>query len=840
MASNTDTARAVIDIDGKQAEVELEKLKEDAKELRVLLRQAQETNDLAGYKKLEAQLKANAAAQKQFKKAVFDVDNVLKNLNGSTLRELNKAYATLNTRMKDAKHSTDDERASYAKLQSDMVAIDAQRKKLTAGIRDHEKSTSSLGISVRSLWGGIGQLAAGLGIATGAFEIAKGVVNATDTVSDKFEETLGGIKSGLNYFAIALTNLDFSNFLTNMRAAIKAGKDYVQQIDTINERTRGIAIIEADDAKRIAQLDIISKDVTRTKAERINALKEILGIEQKNANLSVTLAADKANSELKYASQMTGLSQKRIKEMLKENATSYTSVEAAKKYNDALVTLATQRPTGNFIADWILTDKQAIQEAHKYVKSASPELKKNAADLLKLGRINEEQYDRITSALTESGQAQAAYYEDNNKRLTRLSKLNKGILDDEEKDQKKHEKTVITAYEEIDKKISDADKNIKDALAKGNTPLAEKFLLEKKAAEKLKETIDGIQKALELGLSLEDIKKTLESFEKMDSRAAGIFKKDTSDKGIAESVKKGLSVLGDKRAGGAMGPSVDDESREKLEQDAAEAWKQATIDIAVSMNDAIFQITANRQQDEYDQKMNLLEKQREKELSNKNLTEEQKEAINKKYDAKQRKLKQDAFKKQRNADFIQSLINTALGVGRALAAPPGWPYNSAAVLTAGIEGLAQSGIILAQKVPEYGKGRYTVTGDSGKIYKDISYTGPAVTGIYTRPALVSESGKELIIDAPTTRNLQMNYPEIIAAVMAARIPQYAGGRYTSATATASGASGSQTSTMMVDAMNRFADAVDRLEKNGVKGNWVYKDFTDFDEKVKATESRVGL
>jgi TP901 family phage tail tape measure protein len=400
--------------------------------------------------------------------------------------------------------------------------------------------------------------------------------------------------------------------------------------------------------------------------------------------------------------------------------------------------------------------------------------------------------------------------------------------------------TTGTAIDALRNKIKKLDDQISNEVVKnGQSPLAWKLQQEKTAAELLLKSYEDLKKALEAGVDVKKLNRQLIPY--LNAIQPKGFNTDTTtNKGLNAWVKKGLHVLGGKRSGKAMGPEYHNTQDEKSDQSTKDAWIGASFDIAVSMNDAIFKITADRQDREFEHQMNLLDKQREKELSNKKLTEAQKDAINAKYDEKQRKLKQEAFKKQKSADIIQSIINNALSVGRALAAPPGWPLNAPSVITAGVEGLLQTGIIAAQQVPEYGKGLYTVTGMSGKVYNDVSYTGPAVTGIYTRPALISESGKELIIDAPTTKNLQMNYPEIIAAIMAARVPQYASGRYSSVAVPAPVSGSSQSSTLMIDAMNRFADAVDKLDKNGIKGNWVYKDFTDFDTKVKETESRTGL
>lgn len=855
MASNTETARAIIDIDGKQAESELEKLKQDAKELREMLRKAQEANDLNLHKKVEQQLKANTSAQNQFKKAVFDTENVLKNLNGSTLRELNKTYSTLRTRMLNMKQTTDEERAAYSKLQRDMVAVDAQRKKLTAGIRAHESSTSSLGLSVRSLIGGIGRLAAGLGVATGAFELAKGVINTTDTVSDRFNETIGGIKSGLHMLAQSIATMDFSNFINNMREAVKAGKEYVAALDGIEDRKRGMAIVEADDAKRIAELDIISKDVTKSFSERQSALIALLAIEQKNANMRYKIAKDTEQTELKNAAVFTGLTQTRIREMLKENATRYTQVDAAKKYLGAIETLekAALKKNSNMFSS---LDKKELAEAKRIIQTTTSDVKNNAKELLQLGKISETEYNRLSTAISESGMASANYLIENQKRITRLNKIRKGELTESEQDYKAYLKTVVTAYEEIDKKIAETDKKIKDALAQGDTPLAKKLIAEKKAAQELKDSIDEIQKALENGIDLEALKNSI--IAPLNAIQPEGFKTDTTtNKGVAAWVKKGLGVLGGKRAGGAMGPSEDDKAREDAEAEYRKNWQDAEVEMVQTVSDTIFQIGEQRRQAELNAELDKLDKAKERELSNDKLTIDQRNAIEEKYRKKELAAKNAALDKKKKADTIQAIINGALAITKTFA-EWGWPFGIPMAAAQAVATAAQVALIQKQEIPQYASGKYDIMGQSdGKLYKNVPFTGAARTGIYKSPALISEQGAELIVDAKTTRNLQMNYPEIIEAIRYAKVPQHYDGTAMSSLMTNERTLNGRTTRFLSsighsdmilqkilkdhnEILMEHTEILQRMKKDGIKAKVVYRDIEEFTDKVKETESRTGL
>jgi hypothetical protein len=83
--------------------------------------------------------------------------------------------------------------------------------------------------------------------------------------------------------------------------------------------------------------------------------------------------------------------------------------------------------------------------------------------------------------------------------------------------------------------------------------------------------------------------------------------------------------------------------------------------------------------------------------------------------------------------------------------------------------------------PQYDQGNLLeIMGASdGKLYK-AKYDPFSQNKIYSRPTLlgnklVGEKGPELILNAPTTRNLYFNYPELANALRSVYVPQYATG-----------------------------------------------------------------
>ncbi|MCX6248352.1 MAG: phage tail tape measure protein [Bacteroidetes bacterium] len=147
--------------------------------------------------------------------------------------------------------------------------------------------------------------------------------------------------------------------------------------------------------------------------------------------------------------------------------------------------------------------------------------------------------------------------------------------------------------------------------------------------------------------------------------------------------------------------------------------------------------------------------------------------------AKKKKMEHDQAVRNKEVALFNALISVATAVASALSAGPGVGIVLS-IITAAL-GAIQIGYILSQKVPEAASGRYSVIGQQdNKLYRDVPYVDSPQTGLYSTPTLISETGQEIVIDPKTTKNLMVNYPQVIDAINFARVPQRAMGRYADA------------------------------------------------------------
>lgn len=175
-------------------------------------------------------------------------------------------------------------------------------------------------------------------------------------------------------------------------------------------------------------------------------------------------------------------------------------------------------------------------------------------------------------------------------------------------------------------------------------------------------------------------------------------------------------------------------------------------------------------------KKNLLEKQLKNGLISQESYTEQIAALDDDLDKKKRELAIKQAKREKATALMGAIVNTALAVVKALQTQPVWLGIVMAALV-GLMGGLQIATIASEPIPQYARGRYDVIGaQDGKTY-NAGVISNARTGILTQPTILAGEKPEIIIDTATTRKLMLNRPDVIQAIMANRVPQYAAGRY---------------------------------------------------------------
>jgi hypothetical protein len=203
----------------------------------------------------------------------------------------------------------------------------------------------------------------------------------------------------------------------------------------------------------------------------------------------------------------------------------------------------------------------------------------------------------------------------------------------------------------------------------------------------------------------------------------------------------------------------DEEAAEKKAQ--TKAYENQAIDSAKDIADGIFTINQNNRKADTDAQVQKLEDQKNTELANTDLTEDQKADINAKYAKQEADIKLAAWKADQKAAEEQAVIDGALAILKALASSIS-PYNFILAAGVAIATGVQIATISAQKPPQFAIGGLTSQDPAGYVGQPTLFKNSA-SG---RPFVAGEAGTEWI--APNWMVKSPRYANIIGMLEGAR------------------------------------------------------------------------
>ncbi|MDR1198396.1 MAG: phage tail tape measure protein [Prevotellaceae bacterium] len=137
MANFTAKAEAIVTMNGKDAEAVLNTLKEKAKDLRKQITEIKKTDpNNPNLKKMEKDLKSIESSAAKVKQTTFEYGKVLKNLNGSNLKDLQKTKQILLGQIKSMTQGT----REYIEKAKQLRQVDTQIGKINKSIKEQQSA----------------------------------------------------------------------------------------------------------------------------------------------------------------------------------------------------------------------------------------------------------------------------------------------------------------------------------------------------------------------------------------------------------------------------------------------------------------------------------------------------------------------------------------------------------------------------------------------------------------------------------------------------------------------------------------------------------------------------
>jgi TP901 family phage tail tape measure protein len=380
----------------------------------------------------------------------------------------------------------------------------------------------------------------------------------------------------------------------------------------------------------------------------------------------------------------------------------------------------------NFTADELANllaknQKEIADEELKFDKMIQAELRfKNDKDAVKLLSTktlqkHQDEADRLTAQKKTAVDAIAKRQEAD--LMADILKLRTDLSGKLESETQREFNQINEKY---DKMLADAGTNQKQRQIIEKNRAQELADAKLRAEERLQRDLEVIKDQAPVSQADRDKIALAKINKRYDDEVKALKDKYEKELGATKSYKDALDAIEANRKGAlnqATQKDEDDEDRKK---------KQAILDSTESIANAVFQISANNRRAETDAELAEIEKRRDNELSQKNLSEKQKKAINDKADEEIRQAKLRAWEADRDAALKQAVISTALAVTKALP-------NPFAAIAAGVAGLAQIAVIKSEKPPRFYTGKRRAS-------EGFAYVGEA------GPELIEENGKLRIAD----------------------------------------------------------------------------------------------
>jgi DNA repair exonuclease SbcCD ATPase subunit len=713
----------------------------------------------------------------------------------ASLKEMEAASRQLRAQWRGLRTDSPD----YARISREMQQLDAR-------IRETRNSASSMGTSLNGIIGGVGKLIPVLAGAWGTIKSGEAIIKSAQATADQWEIALSGAREGLNYLMKSVATMDFSNFFTNMREAVKAGREYAAVLDDLGDRNRALNVQESDAKRYILERTRILRDATKTEEERIKAADEVIAKEDELAAKRVKNATIAYDAEIKLKTQQSGLSKQELESYLRNYDQLGKNLEQGEAYNELL-----ERRKELMFSQGGGVDLNKLKELAKIneeIKNASSETKKWGEIVKGVGKLTDEELDKLVELYKSVQEADVSALENTQKvaarRSTLLAELKKETKDfneNENKEQKKAQEIALKALEQNFKKQQNA---LSDSFLKkeidSKTFNARLYTLEDTYLEA------RLVLFRQFGMDTTEVERQI------------LGRRVTQQEEINEQIKAAEEAAAQvkKDAAESSGIDINEILRQSAEEYARIEAEQIEKDLAddlayLAKKDAFYDDLAKKLHTYAGIEQEITGNLREMQLNNLEVSQQKEsEALEAEYqrrlnaagkneEARARveeefgKKRQELVKKQAEEekkvrkkyaliDFLMQaatiIADTASAVAKSIKLSPatfGLPWSA---VNAAI-GATQLGVAYSQynKVKQLASGRYDVIGASDGQSYSVPFAGDMQTGMYSQPVLVAERGPEVVIDNPTLRNIQINEPDIIPRIMQNRVKQYATGNY---------------------------------------------------------------
>lgn len=283
--ANTVYTESVVTLNASSAEATMNALKNQADELGKKMREATKLGNAEDAARYQKELDQTRKAMNGIAKETKDYSDIMKKLNGSTLSELQKAYAGLNKQIKSLVPGTKE----FVEKSKQLKDVKARMDEVNQSVRGTNKTLDQL----KGLLPKLGIAAIFTAAAKAVVKFGKDTIQQTQLIGDRWERFTGGMSSAYSTFVKQLSSGEgWKNLLSNMAESYRLAAEVADILDEIFERQNSLSVQEARSRRLIEENNTIMRDGTKSAQERLDASEAVIAEEQKLATIRRDIAAD--------------------------------------------------------------------------------------------------------------------------------------------------------------------------------------------------------------------------------------------------------------------------------------------------------------------------------------------------------------------------------------------------------------------------------------------------------------------------------------------------------------------------------------------------------------------
>ncbi len=360
---------------------------------------------------------------------------------------------------------------AYKQIEKELQAVGARIDEVKFKSQNISKDAGAGGGLMEKILGVAGGMTLA-NLAEKAFGQIKNAIDSTHGSAEKFHILMAGIDSGYQAFLRTIANGDWSNFLTNIKEAVKYGEKYAEFMEEYGRKEESHSLQQIARQTEIIKLRKDLRNQTLSDAERLQKERDIMVLQNIGLKENIDLKQSKLNIDLEGARLQTGLSDAQIISFVKNYNDNAKEIDQAKEFNKLLeekIFLSKQGQvssaggTGGYQANPFYNPER-LKEVNTEISKTPPIIQATGRLITSFAKGKEDLFKTISTGIKDTYLAQNEYQAQTLKDETTAHKIEaKNAMETrsgrkkEETEQQKSFKKIQEDYKKLMDSITDMD-----------------------------------------------------------------------------------------------------------------------------------------------------------------------------------------------------------------------------------------------------------------------------------------------------------------------------------------------------------------------------------------------